>query len=179
MATRVPEGTLQTSTAKNMLAAPIRDKQSEMCIFKVAVKNGAQQGSVLVPPLMSTVVSRTDANGAPIGTKWLHLCRSMPTTCLSQYVTSLRFLHHHQAGVDVVVVGVLQLHSTVIDCGRRGSELLPGVLNAARKARTKRTRADVSVSVAAAVLGIFGHFVGALVGLTSDLLENSSRNDSF
>lgn len=133
VATRVPEGTLQTSTAKNMLAAPIRDKQSEMCIFKVAVKNGAQQGSVLVPPLMSTVVSRTDANGAPIGTKWLHLCRSMPTTCLSQYVTSLRFLHHHQAGVDVVVVGVLQLHSTVIDCGRRGERVTAGSFECGEK----------------------------------------------
>lgn len=35
---------------------------------------------------------------------------------LSQYVASLGFLHDHQTGIDVVILCVLQLHSTVINC---------------------------------------------------------------
>lgn len=35
---------------------------------------------------------------------------------LSEDVTSLGFLHHYPTRIDVVVVCVFQLHSTVIDC---------------------------------------------------------------
>lgn len=100
-------------------------------------------------------------------------------TCLSQYVPSLGFFHNDQTCVDVIILCVLQLHATVIDCREVRKRHTPHIEHQVSRVKSTQTakgyvcvptRADISVSVSVAVLRVLGDSEGALVGLVPDFL---------
>lgn len=104
-------------------------------------------------------------------------CRS---ACLSQYVTPLSLFHDDQAGVDVVVVLAPQLDPAVIDCGAEEQNRHPQRSLGRGRGRPpvgSPTRAHVPVPVPVPVLGIFRHFVRALMGLIPDFLQNKKTQE--